>query len=174
MIVAAATAYRLSEQQEGFQVIRGTVGGLTRYDHGLAGVSDVRVGTELRQGTARVRTSGMFVVVRLTVQAPGSEKVRFSNAQLLSRDTTYTDFTDASTVSADAGFETARDVAFEVAPGRVQDLTIQAWGTGLVSGYHQRLRVHLGITGDNAEEWVAAAQGNHVRLDSDPITRGLR
>ncbi len=173
MIVVAAVGYRLSAEPEKFQIIRGTVGSVTRYNEGFAGVSDVRVATELTDGTARVKTSGLFVVVRLTVQAPGSDEVHIQYAELLSRDTTYTGFEAGSTVFADAGFETTRDVAFEVSPQRMEDLTVQVWDAKIVSGYHQRLRVHLGITADNATDWAAAAQSQRIELDPNETTRGL-
>lgn len=173
MITAAVVGYRLSEEPEDFRIVRGSVGSMAAYNDGFAEVSDVRVGTELVDGNARVSTTGMFVVVRLTVQAPGSDEVKIGSAELLSRDTTYAAFTSNDNVSAAAGFETRRDVAFEVAVNRVEDLTVQAWGVGVVSGYHQRLRVHLGITDDNAAQWAAAARGQRVRVDSDAIVRGL-
>lgn len=173
MIVVSAVGYRLSAQQGDFQIIRGTVESLTPYNEGFAGVSKVRVATQLIDGTARVQTSGLFVVVRLTVQAPGANEVHIQNVELLSGDTTYTGFGLGSTVFADAGFETTRDVAFEVSPQRIDDLTVQAWDAELVSGYHQRLRVHLGITADNAADWAAAAQGQRIELDPDETTKGL-
>jgi hypothetical protein len=131
------------------------------------------VASELVRRDARLTTSGLFVVVRLTVRATGSDEVHIQNTELLSQDSTYASFVLGSTVFADAGFETQRDVAFEVAPNRIEDLTVQAWDSKLVSGYHQRLRVHLGITAGNAADWVAAAQGQRIRLEPDEITKGL-
>jgi hypothetical protein len=173
LIVIAAVGYQLSKQQDNFQIIRGTVGNLSRYDQGPAGVSDVRVATELYDGNSHVTTTGMFVVVHLTVQAPKSDQVHIQETQLLSQHTTYTAFGLGDTVFADPGFETSRDVAYEVNPQRIDDLTVQAWDTLIVVGYQQRLRVHLGITAANAAQWVAAAQGQRIRLDPDETTRGL-
>jgi hypothetical protein len=173
MIVTAAVGYRLSQQPDNFQIIRGTVGALSRYNEGSAEVSNVAVATELVNGTARVKTTGLFVVVRVTVQAPRSDEVHIQNAELLSTNARYTTFGLGSTVFAEPGFETTRDLAFEVAPSRIEDLTLEAWDTKIVTGYHQRLRVHLGITADNAAAWVAAAQGQRLRLDPDETTKGL-
>lgn len=173
MIVVAAVGFRLSSQPEGFQVVRGTLGDVTRYNKGVAGVSSVRVGTELRDGDRTVTTPGMFVVVRLTVRADRTEEVKISRAQLLSADATYEPFGIGATVRADPGFSSSRDVAFEVAPGRLTDLTVQGYDTGVVSGYHQRLRVHLGITAANAGQWAAAAQGQRIIFDNNEYSAGL-
>lgn len=174
LIVASAVGYRLSLEQEDFQIVRGRLGELHRYNDGLASVSDIRVGTKLEQGGASVDTPGLFVVVRLTVQAPNRLEVHIQNSQLLAGgDTTYDAFSSGEQAFADPGFETSRDVAFEVSPERIDDLTVQVWDSKIVDGYHQRFRVHLGITEANAAQWVAAAQGQVVEMEQSDETRGL-
>lgn len=173
LIVIAAAGFQLSRRQDNFRIIRGTVGNLSPYNQGTAGVSDVRVATQLDNGSSQVSTTGMFVVVHLTVQAPKSAQVHIQRTQLRSQHTTYTSFGLGDTVFADPGFQTSRDVAYEVDPRRIDDLTAEVWDTQIVVGYQQRLRVHLGITASNAPQWVAAAQGQRIRLDHDETTRGL-
>lgn len=174
LIVASAAGYRLSMEQQDFQIVRGRLGELHRYNDGLASVSEVQVGTKLEQGDATVDTPGLFVVVRLTVQAPNRLEVHIQNSQLLADgDTVYEAFGSGEQVFANAGFETTREVAFEVSPERVEDLTVQVWDAKIVDGYHQRLRVHLGITEANAAQWVAAAQGQVVGMEQSDQTRGL-
>lgn len=173
LIVVAAVGFRLSSQPEGFEIVRGTLGDVTRYNKGSAEVTSVRVGTELRDGDRTVTTPGMFVVVRLTVTADRTDAVKIGQTQLLADDATYEHFGIGDSVAADAGFSTSRDVAFEVAPGRLTDLTVEVYDIGVVSGYHQRLRVHLGITKANAAEWAAAAQGQRVNFDNNEYSVGL-
>lgn len=173
MIVVSAVGFRLSTQPEDFQIVRGSLGDVTRYNEGLAGVSSVRVGTELRDGDRVVTTPGMFVVVRLTVRANRTEEVKIGQTRLLAEDATYDPFGIGATVGADPGFSSSRDVAFEVAPGRLADLTVEAYDIGIVSGYHQRLRVHLGITEANAAQWAEAARGQRVTFDNNEYSAGL-
>lgn len=173
MIVVAAVGYKLSEPPLEFQVVGAPVGELTDYMDGRAGVRSVAVATEVTRGTDRLSTPGLFVIVRMVVEAPGRDEVRVQNTNLVSQRTTYESFGLGSTVVADPGFETQRDLVFEVDPQRIDDLTVEAWDSSLVSGYHQRLRVHLGITSDNAAQWVAAAQGQRVALNLDETSRGL-
>jgi hypothetical protein len=64
------------------------------------------------------------------------------------------------------------DVTFEVDPARIDDLTLELYETEFVSGYQQRLRIHLGITPGNADRWRAAAK-DQVLSPADPSTRAL-
>ncbi len=174
LIVASAAGYRLSAPQLDYQVVRGQLDEFHRYNEGSAKVSDVRVATSLERGDATIDTLGIFVVVRLTVQAPNEVEVHIQNTQLLARGgTTYEAFDTGEQVFADPGFETTREVAFEVSPERIDDLTVQVWDSKIVDGYHQRLRVHLGITEGNAAQWVQAAQGQLVEVEQSDATRGL-
>lgn len=174
MIAVAAAGYGLSQPQNKFQVVRGTVGELNRYNKGSVEASDVRIGTKLLDGSAEATTPGVFVVVHLSVRAPGEQEVHIQHAELLARgDTRYQAFTTGEQVFAEPGFETSRDVAFEVDPNRMEDLTVQVWDAKIVDGYHQRLRIHLGITANNAEQWKVAAQDQRLRIDTDDVSRGL-
>lgn len=173
LIVVSAVVFRLSSEPQGYEIVRGTLGEVTRYNEGFAGVSAVRVGTELRDGDRIVTTPGMFVVVRVTVRADRSVPVKIGDTHLLAQDATYDHFGLGDTVEAEAGFSSSRDIAFEVAPGRLTDLTVEGDDTGLVNGYHQRLRVHLGITKANAAQWAAAAQGRRITFDNDEHSAGL-
>ncbi len=173
LMLVAAVGYRLSQPQTDFQIVRAAVGELTAYDKGRAGVRNVQVATELTKGEARLKTTGLFVLVRMTVQAPNRDEVHIQNTELVAADARYTAVGLGSTVFAEPGFETSRDVAFEVNPERMADLTVEAWDSDLVMGYHQRLRVHLGITADNAAQWTAAAQGQRLALDVDETLKGL-
>lgn len=174
LIVVAAAGYRLSTPQLDFQVLRGTLGEFHRYHTGTAQVSEVQVGTRIAEGDAEVGTPGLFVVLRLRVQAPGDVEVHIQNVQLLAGDgTTYEPFLGGQQVFADPGFETTGEVVFEVSPSRIDDLTVQVWDAKFVVGYSQRLRVHLGITAANASQWVQAGQGQVLEVESSDTTRGL-
>lgn len=174
LIVAAAAGYRFSDPQADFAVVRGQFEEPHRFNQGTAKVDDLRIGSRLDEGDATVTTEGLFLAVRISVQAPKKVEVHVQNVQLLAADgTVYEPFDSGEQVFADPGFETIGDVVFEVSPDRIDDLTVQLWDSTIVDGYHQRLRVHLGITGDNAAQWVQAAQGQVVEATGDDTSVGL-
>jgi hypothetical protein len=50
------------------------------------------------------------------------------------------------------------DFVFELDPARIDGLTLELWRGEIVMGYHQRVRVPLGVTGDNADQLRSSAQ----------------
>ena len=82
-------------------------------------------------------------------------------------------FSLGATIKADPGFETARDLVFEVDPARIDDLTLELWDQGLVYRYYQRTQTPLGITAANAGAWVEAGTGRSVVAVRDDVTTGL-
>ncbi|MCW2811666.1 MAG: hypothetical protein JWP61_2124 [Friedmanniella sp.] len=174
-VTVVALGTRVSEESADYAVHRAPLGVLVDYDAGRAGVDAVEVGTRLvRNGQVTAQTTGVFVALRLHVQAPGTEEVRFQQVALLAQgSTSYAGYGLGSTVGAEPGFETTRLVLFEVSPGRITDLTFEGRNTKIVSGFHQRLQVHLGITAANAAGWAAAAQGREIAYEADEVTRGL-
>ena len=67
------------------------------------------------------------------------------------------------------GFEQTSDLSFEVDPERIDGLTLQMSQSEIVSGYHQELRVQLGITAENAQAWRDASIGQVVAVTADSI-----
>jgi hypothetical protein len=152
-VVLAAIGLRVSEAEDNFQVVRGTLGAPVVVNEGDVTVADLRVGDALVQnGDVTYETSGMFVSVSVTVAAPGHHSLVVGSARLLSGDRVYLPFTTLSSLSAVPGFKSSMDFVFEVDPVRIDALTLELWRGEIVSGYHQRVRVPLGVTGDNAEE----------------------
>ncbi len=176
LVALAGIGYQFSDAAVGEdQVVRGRLGEFSAYGSGTAQVSEVRVGTTLSSRSDTVATTGMFVVVRVTVRAPGRDDLTASNLELLAEGATYEPAIDTGRVTADPGFESARDIAFEVDPNRVANLTLEFWSTrGFVQGYAEHVRVPIGITSGNAAEWRQAAQGVQLPLATVPTTRGLR
>ena len=175
LLTLATVGYRLSDDDADFAVVRGHYGGFTSLDPGSVRVDDVRLGTRLVAGTGDpVPTPGLFVVLRVTVRAPGRDGLPLNHFALLAQDTSYAPVGALTAVSADPGFEVSGDVAFEVAPDRITDLTLEAWSTqGFVVAYSERLRVHLGVTAENAEAWRQAGQDRRVTAATTVVTRGL-
>ena len=173
LLTVATAGYRLSDPED-FAVVRGDLGAPAAYADGVVVVDDVRVGTVLLTSTEeRVTTPGMFVVVRVAVQANGREALPVNHLQLLADGATYLPGEDESLRPA-PGFEESRDVRFEVDPAHIDDLTLEAWGTqGFVEGYSDHVRVPLGITPDNADAWRRAAQGAQVDYVISSVERGL-
>jgi len=128
-------------------------------------VGEVQVGTRtVRQGEVRAETTGMFVTISATLAVPGSQRVSLNQAQLVTDDRTYDDWSSTA-LSADPGFRQRQDLVFEVDPSQIDDLTLEIWHGGVVQGFYQRARIHLGITADNAEQWRQAAEGRDLEPD---------
>jgi hypothetical protein len=90
--------------------------------------------------------------------ATGPEALTLANASLLSGARSYGSFGVGGSASAEPGFTGYTDLLFEVDPAQIDDLTLEIGRRELLSGYSQRVRLHLGITPDNADQWRAAAQ----------------
>lgn len=173
VITLAAAGYRLSEPED-FAVVRGELGEPTAYADGSVVVDDVRVGTVVLSSIDDpISTPGMFVVVRVSARASGREELTVNHLQLLAQGATYLAAQDESLLPA-PGFEESRDVQFEVDPGHLTDLTLEAWGTrGFVEAYAEHVRVPLGVTTDNVDAWRRAAQGSQVDYVASSVVRGL-
>ena len=103
----------------------------------------------------------MLVSVQTT--ATGREKLTLANANLLSGSRSYANFGVGGAASAEPGFTGFTDLLFEVDPAQIDDLTLEIGRRELLSGYSQRVRLHLGITPDNADAWRAAARDQSSR-----------
>lgn len=175
LVTVAAIAYRLSEPPNEYEVVRVPLDQVSAYGSGQVRVSDVRVATEVREGDERHRTDGLFVVVNVAVQATGRDRLAAASSHLLAQGgVTYLPASSlGASVRADPGFETARDIVYEVDPARIDDLTLELWDSGLVFRYYQRTRTPLGITPANARSWVEAGSGRSVVVVRDDVTRAL-
>lgn len=175
LVTVAAVAQRLSDPDSSYELIRAPLEQPTTYQSGQVRVSDVRIGTEVREGDSRYPTQGLFVVVDVTVRATGRDKVRVASSRLRADGgVTYLPTLGVgSTVVADPGFETSRDLVYEVDPTRIDDLTLELWDQGLTYRYYQRTQTPLGITSGNAGAWVEAGTGREVVAVDDSVSTGL-
>ena len=152
-VVLAAVGIRVSEPDDNFQVVRGTVGAPVSLNEGEVMVSDVRVGDSLfEDGDVTSRTAGMFVAVHVTGAAPDREKLVLGSARLLSGDRVYLPYT-LTNLTVVPGFQTSLDLVFEVDPAGIEGLTLELWRGEVVVGYHQRVRVPLGFTRRSLADW---------------------
>ena len=171
----SAAGLRLSETAgTDDELIRGRVGETASINEGLVTVDDVRVGTALKSNDQiRDRTNGMFVVIHVDAEATGPDKLTLQSATLLAAGgLSYGTYDALAGVSAETGFAVSTDVTFEVDPARIDDLTLELYETEFISGYQQRLRIHLGITAGNADRWRAAAK-DQVLTPVDATTRAI-
>ncbi|HEY0237993.1 MAG TPA: hypothetical protein VGC37_05070 [Friedmanniella sp.] len=175
LVTVAAIAYRLSDQISDSQLVRAPLDRPTSYESGQVRVSDVRVATELREGDDRFPTAGLFVVVHVAVRATARDTVGAASSQLRTAGgvTYLPTFGSGSGVRALPGFETARDLVFEVDPARIGGLTLELWDQGTVYRYYQRTQTPLGITPGNAPQWAAAGAGRSVVVVRDDVTTAL-
>lgn len=129
-------------------------------------VGEVQVGTRLvDRGDVEGQTTGMFVAVRVSLAVPSNKRVSLNRSRLVTQTRTYDTWTNTS-VAAEPGFQTTSDLAFEVDPAQIDDLTLELWNGGVVEVMPQRARIHLGITPANADQWRRAAVGRD--LDPEP------
>ncbi len=66
------------------------------------------------------------------------------------------------------------DFLFEVDPKEIDDLTLEIWSQGIVYGYHDRARIHLGITPGNADQWREAARDGLITQEPYSESEVLR
>ena len=159
MVAVAAVGLRLSEDTQEFEVVAGTLGVPVEIEDGVITATQVRVGVATaRLDEVRDRSDGMFVLVSVQTTATGPETLTLANASLLSGNRSYGSFGVGGSASAAPGFTGYTDLLFEVDPAQIDDLTLEIGRRELLSGYSQRVRLHLGITPDNADQWRAAAR----------------
>ncbi|GAA1833000.1 hypothetical protein ACFFOM_13235 [Microlunatus capsulatus] len=174
-VALAATAVQVSEAGPEFEEVRGVVGAPVAVEDGEVLVEDVRVGTRLtRSGEVMDTTPGVFVVLAVTVRATGSHDILYSDSRLLTRgERVYDEFSTESSRAA-PGFAERSDYVFEVDPLAVDDLTLELRRLEIISGFQQRVRIHLGITPANAAAWRDAAAGRSVEVETTSRTEALR
>jgi hypothetical protein len=140
---------------------------------GTVTVSDVRVGTALtRFDQVEARTPGLFVVVLVQIAATGTKSVSPPDARVLSGDRRYGRFRHLGAGITQPGFETSVDAVFEVDPAAIDDLTLELYPVELVTGFTQRIRIHLGITPGNADQWRVAGR-DQVLEPAEATVRGI-
>lgn len=166
-VAVGAVGLRVSDAGDEFSVVKAQVGKPVGLNEGRVVVDAARVGTALSsRGEVSARTTGMFVVVQVTLSNPdAAETVRVNQAELLTATHTYASYSSSPVMSAAPGYAETVDLRFEVDPAQIDGLTLQIWSSGFLVGYHERLRVQLGITGDNAEQWRAAAREQVVDVE---------
>lgn len=160
-VVVAAVGLQVSEPEKNLDTTTGVREEPLRFGDGSVTVGAVDVGDRLDTGSKVVRTPGMFVLVTVTLAAEGTGDLRLTGFQLLSGERIYHEY-DLEALAAAPGFAQTDDVLFEVDPRQIDDLTIELSTSEVLHGFHQRLRVHLGITPDNAQAWRDAARGQTV------------
>lgn len=158
-VLLAATGLAVSEPDDDFEVVHGVRGKPVAINHGDVIVTEVRTGSALAEnGVVKYRTAGLFVVVSLTATAPGSKPVSLSDSRLLSGDRVYLPYSTFAAVNAKPGFRSSVDFAYEVDPAMMNQLTIELWRREVLVGYHQRVRLPLGIRVEDTQRWRHAAR----------------
>jgi hypothetical protein len=156
-----------------YDYVNGVRGAAVTIERAEITVGEVRVGTRLlSRGAVQAETEGIFVAVRVALAVPGRERVNINGSQLVTQQRTYANRSSTGLV-ANAGFSETKDLVFEVDPAQIDDLTLQLWSSGVVSGFSQRARIHLGITADNAAQWREAATGTSIEPDVNGTVAAL-
>lgn len=174
-VALGAAAVRAADSGPEYEVVRGRLGVPTATESGQVTAADVRVATTLtRSGAVTGTTPGLFVVVRLSAAATERDELVVNESRLLADGGRVYALHDDVTLSAPPGFVEQTDVAFEVDPAAMTDLTLEVWRSEIVHGYQSRVQVHLGITGAGAEGWRAAGQGRSLEPETTISTRAVR
>jgi hypothetical protein len=173
LVALAAAGLRLSEPEEAdFEVARGVLGEPVAIDGGNALADDVRVGTALsRDDEVYATTPGLFLVVRVEVSATGRDRIAGYQAELLTAERRYAALGGSVLGAVEPGFATAQDLVFEVDPAALDDLTLELDHREFIRAYPERVRIHLGITGANADDWRDASR-DQVLTPLDQTTWG--
>lgn len=173
LVTLAAVGLRLSEGDEGFEVVRGVRGEPVALNDGIVTATEVRVGTSLsREDEVYAVTPGLFLVVRVEVAATGERKLPGYNARALTGARRYEALRGSSVGNVPPGFSTEQDLVFEVDPAVLADITLELDPTELLTAYPEHARIHLGITEENAEAWRAAGRDQGVE-PVDQSSRGI-
>ena len=160
-VALSAAGLRLSETAgTDHQFIRGRVGDTVAIDGGLVTVGDVRVGTALKSNNQiRDRTTGMFVVVHVDAEATGTEEAHPAvGASLARRRPELRHLRRAGGCRRRDRLRGVDRCDLRGGSGADRRPDPELYETEFVSGYQQRLRIHLGITPGNADRWRAAAK----------------
>ncbi len=175
LVALAAIGLRLSDDEDkpNAEVVRGVLGRPVAIQDGTATARNVRVGTTLlRNDRVDARTPGLFVVVQVQIAATGTKPVGSFDARLINRDRRYKRFSLFSTGETEPGLEASQDAVFEVDPAALDNLTLELFPNEVITGFHQNVRIHLGITPGNADKWRAAGQDQAV-TPADRTLRGI-
>lgn len=173
-VALCAAAVRSSEALLEYDRVTGTVGTQIDLAGGWLRVDRLRVAQQLTENdVVTASTSGLFVVMRITVATTGTKKLHIGKGSVVTRDRTYGSWSSVSFLP-DSGFSTAREVVFEVDPAQIDDLTLWLEPGSIVYQYESHIAVHLGITAANADGWRAAGQGRALRFDDRYVDEGLR
>jgi hypothetical protein len=173
LVAVSAVGLRLSDPKGTVDMVSGVPGKPVTFNDGELSVDRVRVGTVLTQNDeVRDRSAGMFVAVAVTGAATGPRELSLGSAELVSKDVHYKTY-GLTSVFAAPGFKTSTDIVFEVDPSRVEGLTLEMWRNEVISGYQQRVRIPLGITAANANQWGDAARGWGIDISLSNSTRPI-
>ena len=106
----------------------------------------------------------MFVAVTVTAAATGPEQLKLGSARLLSGQVHYDTYQIAGGMNASPGFQVSAGTLFEVDLAQIDDLALELWPDEVISGYQQRVRIKLGVTAANADQWRAAARDHGIEI----------
>ncbi|WP_152365142.1 hypothetical protein [Microlunatus speluncae] len=174
-VIVATVGLRVSDPGDNFRAVTGELGTMLKVDGVELTISDVRVGQLIADDEEiQSRTAGMFVLLRVQVANPDTlDKYILNHARLLSGKRIYETY-GLTNISAEPGYVARADYLFEVDPEKIDGLTLEIWNQGIVSGYHNRAQIHLGITAGNADKWRDAAKNGLIMKQPFTETEVLR
>jgi hypothetical protein len=175
-VVVAGIGVNVTQNISGEVIRTGDVHQSLRLDNAIVRVTDVRVGTAMvgQSDDDRYKTGGMIVAVTVRVEAPGTKyTVGGDDGVSLQADgRTYSAFGLNTFITAEAGFASTGDLLFEVDPNHIAGAYLELYHSEFIHVTPQKVHIRLGITEQNAAQWVAAAKGRTLHVgpaSSEPL-----
>ena len=177
-VVVAGVGVKIIDNVDTGQVIRNAqVGDTTPYNSGTLTVTKVTPGTLITDTWSDnpVTTSGMFLAVRVRIEAPDQAvKVGGPGGLELHADgRIFRAFGSNTSITVKAGNVGTSEMLFEVDPKHLDGAYIDFMEIEIFHSTPAVVRVHLGITEDNAAQWYASAKGRALEatdLEEKPIS----
>jgi hypothetical protein len=173
-VVVAGIGVKFAPELTEEEIRRGTVGETISYYRSEVTVTDVRSGTRMSDdiGDDVSETPGLFLAVTLRMETPIEEQRLRAGELRAGGGLTYKDIS-SNTMSVPAGFSGTSTVIFEVDPHRMDDLYLRITDGEIFYSYPQVLHIDLGITDQNAADWIRAGQGQTVQAERLPEMKAL-
>jgi hypothetical protein len=174
-VLVAGVAVKYTPQLNDAQIKRAVVGETVRFYKAEVTVTEVQAGTLLQNEfdeTETIESKGLLIALTFAMAAPEEEQ-RLSPKSLHADGDRVYEAIESASMTVPAGFRGTSIFVYEVDPNHIDDLWIEAGAGEIFYAYPQELRIRLGITSANADQWRRAARGRTVTSLANPELQAL-
>ncbi|HEY9292001.1 MAG TPA: hypothetical protein VIP98_12030 [Microlunatus sp.] len=176
-VVVAGIGVKITDNLDTGEVVRNAqIGEATPFNGGTLTVTKVTPGMIITDSWSDnpLTTNGMFLMLRVKIEAPDTPvKVGGPGGlELRAGERVFRAFGSNTAMSVKAGNVGTGDMMFEVDPRHLADAYVDFKEIEIFSVTPAVVRVHLGITEDNAAQWYASAKGRSLEpadVEEKPI-----